>query len=193
VFDWLTTVENATGRKAILYSYPSWFAGIGFTDARLAGYPLFIATYGTCASVPAPWTSAVFWQYSSTGAVPGVNADKPMTDVDRFFGTLDQLMMLTGVSPPDAGGADATPPDDASSGADLGGTPTGGCACSFASDRSTSFSFSFALAFAIAFAFRVSGGRRRARRAATRGSGSTSRPPAPTADRASAARCRWRA
>jgi MYXO-CTERM domain-containing protein len=99
VFDWLAMVQAASGRTPIIYSYSSWFANAAFTDARLAGFPLFVATYGSCASVPAPWTQALFWQYSATGTVPGIAAT---TDLDRFFGTPDDLTGLTGPMP-DAG------------------------------------------------------------------------------------------
>jgi hypothetical protein len=94
VFDWLHAVEAATGRVPIIYSYPDWFAGVGFTDPALATYPLFIASYGSgsCAEVPAPWTTAMFWQYSATANVPGVGSS---TDADRFIGTEAQLASLT--------------------------------------------------------------------------------------------------
>src|SRR5258708_342749 len=72
VFDWLAAVEQATGRPPIVYSYPSWFGDVAVTDARLASYPLFIATYAAGADVPAPWTAATVWQDSATGRVPGI-------------------------------------------------------------------------------------------------------------------------
>lgn len=89
ILAWLNAVEQGTGRTPIVYSYPDWFADVAFTDPTLAQYPLFIATYGTCANVPAPWTSTVFWQYSATGTVPGVSGQ---ADVDRFVGTQAQLL-----------------------------------------------------------------------------------------------------
>lgn len=116
VFDWLAAVERATGRKPILYSYPAWFGDAGFTDPRLADYPLFIATYASCASVPAPWTSAVFWQYSATASVPGIATP---ADVDRFFGTPDQLTQYTGVT------RDAGVTGDAA----IAPTTAAGCGC----------------------------------------------------------------
>lgn len=111
IFDWLDTVESATGRKPIIYSYPSWFAAVGMTDARLADYPLFIASYNSCATIPQPWTTAVFWQYSATGTVPGLTSG---ADVDRFFGTEAELDGFT-IQPPiqagDAGvGGETSPP-----------------------------------------------------------------------------------
>jgi lysozyme len=119
-FDWLDTVQQATGVTPIIYSYPSWFADVTFTDPRLANYPLFIASYSTCATVPAPWTSAVFWQYSATTTVPGI---AKATDVDRFFGSDGDLAKLT-IQPP-------APMVDAGVGPDADVAPvlhqTGGC------------------------------------------------------------------
>jgi MYXO-CTERM domain-containing protein len=106
IYDWLDTVEAATGRKAILYSYVSWFASVGFTDTKLADYPLFIASYNSCATIPQPWTSAVFWQYSATGTVTGVPGQ---VDLDHFFGTDGELGGFT-IQP---AGADAGVTPDA--------------------------------------------------------------------------------
>jgi lysozyme len=122
IFDWLTAVQQATGRTPIVYSYPDWFADVGFTSAQLTQYPLFIATYGSsCADVPAPWTSMLFWQYSATGTVPGITGQ---VDLDRFPGTMAQLMGLTGAAGGDAGSeaaaSDAASPEDASSPGDAG-------------------------------------------------------------------------
>jgi hypothetical protein len=102
----------------VLYSYPSWFSGVGVTDAQLASYPLFIASPNACATVPAPWSLATFWQYGQ-GPVAGITGN---VDVDRFFGTYDQLLGLTN---PPAGG-------DAGTGGDAGSTDSsqpGGCGC----------------------------------------------------------------
>jgi lysozyme len=117
-YDWLDTVEAATGRKPILYSYVSWFASVGFTDTRLADYPLFIASYNSCATIPQPWTSAVFWQYSSTGTVTGVSGQ---VDLDHFFGTAGDLGGFT-IQP---AGADAGVTPDA----DTIQTDQAGCGC----------------------------------------------------------------
>ena len=122
VYDWLDTVQAATGRAPIVYSYPSWFADLQMTDAKLANYPLFIASYNSCATIPQPWTTAVFWQYSATGTVPGVTGN---ADVDRFFGSADDLNAFT-IQPapqPDAGMVDPmTPPPEAPAGCGCRGT-----------------------------------------------------------------------
>jgi lysozyme len=122
VFDFLQAVEQATGRVPLVYSYPDWFANVGFTDSALASYPLFIASYTTCPAVPAPWGSAVFWQYSATADIPGVGSS---ADADRFIGTLAELESLT--VPPvgaDVGGADVG----------LSEPRGGGCGCATTPD-----------------------------------------------------------
>jgi lysozyme len=113
MFDWLDTVQAATGVTPIIYSYVSWFADVQVTDSKLADYPLFIASYNPCATVPAPWTAATFWQYSATGTVSGIPGTGDV-DEDRFFGDLTQLETLTVQPPvmtemPDAGVAAGSP------------------------------------------------------------------------------------
>jgi lysozyme len=153
-FDWLNTVEAATGRTPIVYSYPSWFADVQFTDPKLANYPLYIATLNTtctvgapgcCASAPPPWTTATFWQYSFTGTVQGITGQ---VDLDRFVGSASQLMAFANPPAPDLGGGDLGGADggtgDAATGGDLAGGDlagvgagdaggpkgaTGGCTC----------------------------------------------------------------
>ena len=101
IFDWLDTVHTATGTTPILYSYVSWFASVAVTDPRLANYPLYIASYNACPTIPAPWTAATFWQYSASTQVNGIAQPG---DVDRFFGSAADLNALT-IQPPmaDAG------------------------------------------------------------------------------------------
>lgn len=131
VYDWLDTVQAATGRAPIIYSYPSWFAALQMTDAKLATYPLFIASYNSCATIPQPWTSAVFWQYSATGTVPGVTGQ---ADVDRFFGTAADLDAFT-IQPapaPDAGMIDPMMPPPMESPAGCGCRTSDGAGSSLA-------------------------------------------------------------
>ncbi|HTA93651.1 MAG TPA: glycoside hydrolase family 25 protein [Polyangiaceae bacterium] len=105
IFDWLATVTAKTGRKPIVYSYPSWFSAVGLTDLRLAGYPLFIASPAACAAVPAPWTSAAFWQYGTSARVPGIVG---ACSLDRWTGDLASLKAFAASHRgADAGSADA--------------------------------------------------------------------------------------
>ncbi len=93
VSDWLVAVEQQLGVTPIIYMSPS-FAGdeLGH-PAFLKKYQLWVAHYtlATAPTVPAPFTSWLFWQYSETTAVPGVQGH---ADVNWFNGTLDDLRQL---------------------------------------------------------------------------------------------------
>ncbi|HTR54648.1 MAG TPA: GH25 family lysozyme [Kofleriaceae bacterium] len=135
-YDWLMTVEQATGVKPFIYSYPSWFASVMFTDPMLAQYPLYIASYATCANVPSPWQSAVFWQYADNGTVSGVTGQ---VDEDRFVGSAGDLAGIT--IPPDAGvppGLDAGIGDDAGMQPEQGAGKAG-CGCGASSPGQTAW------------------------------------------------------
>jgi len=89
---WLTQVTAATGVRPIIYTTPTfwwssmsdttWFAQNGYTV-------LWVANWTTAAQPTVPangwagngWT---FWQYSSTGSVPGIAG---AVDLDRFNGS----------------------------------------------------------------------------------------------------------
>lgn len=88
---WLQTVESMTGKKPIVYTYPSFWSSVG-ASASFAGYPLNIANYGVnCPDVVGSWSSWTMWQYSDTGTVAGINAQ---IDEDHFNGDLAALQKL---------------------------------------------------------------------------------------------------
>ena len=125
----LREVEAATGKRPILYTFGSYFADNKVDAAGVDADPLFIAdpTTATCVGVPAPWSTAAFWQYSWTGTVGGITGE---VDRDRFLGDWAQLEALaSGLV--DAGlqgaGADAAV---AEAPADVAPTKLeGGCSC----------------------------------------------------------------
>jgi lysozyme len=141
VLAWLDTVEKATGRKPIVYSYVSWFDSTGVTDPKLADYPLFISNIETsCPDIPAPWTAVTFWQYQTTGGTaPGIDGD---CDLDRWMGNLASLQTFA-FGTPDAGptqtdAGKAAFPDAGNVETDAGSSTTnpdgappsdGGCGC----------------------------------------------------------------
>lgn len=102
--DFLDRVAQKTGRKPILYTSPSFFDGTlgspgGFADKAW----LWIANWEVnCPNVPGQWTDWPFWQYSSSGGVPGVQGAD--VDQDRFNGSFAELMAFTGAT-----GASGTP------------------------------------------------------------------------------------
>ncbi len=93
---WLNTVQSLTGRKAMIYSYPYFWAHnmrgtTTFRDHRLWG-----ASYGSSPTTfGGAWTTWTFWQYSSRTRLSGIHAQ---TDMNKFHGTLKQLRALANMS-----------------------------------------------------------------------------------------------
>ncbi|HEY7957863.1 MAG TPA: GH25 family lysozyme [Polyangia bacterium] len=93
---WLKTVEQLTGRKPIVYTYPDFWQNQISQPAGFTGYPLNIANYGvTCPNVVGSWATWTMWQNSSTGSVPGVSGN---VDEDTFNGSATALMQFAGGS-----------------------------------------------------------------------------------------------
>jgi lysozyme len=100
----LGAVAQALGRTPIVYTYASYFADNGIDTTGLEAYPLYLAWIPAsgaavddagqpCLDVPAPWSTAAFWQYSFRGAVAGVSG---AVDRDRFLGPRSALQSLAG-------------------------------------------------------------------------------------------------
>jgi GH25 family lysozyme M1 (1,4-beta-N-acetylmuramidase) len=78
---WVNEVTWLTGRRPIIYSgYYFWKDNMR-NDPSFADLPFWIATYGPRPMVPPVWSGWTFWQYSSSGAVPGINGN---VDMDVF-------------------------------------------------------------------------------------------------------------
>lgn len=82
LIDWthryLNTVQSLTGRQPIIYTYPNFWRTAMANTNEFAGYPLWIADYNgqnTPGPLPGGWSNWTFWQYTSTGRIPGVNGD----------------------------------------------------------------------------------------------------------------------
>ena len=85
----LALVQQATGKKPIVYDSYAGFAALFAAEPALANYPLWIASYGDAPPrIPAPGTDWTFWQYSATGTVTGITGN---VDLDRFNGSRDKL------------------------------------------------------------------------------------------------------
>jgi lysozyme len=110
----LEELANATGRKPILYSSPSFlgshFAGQGGNPpAWTKEYILWIANYleyqpGRLPFIPKGWHPWTFWQHSASGRVAGIVGN---VDLNWFDGTLEKLFQIAGhtgapVAPPPA-------------------------------------------------------------------------------------------
>jgi lysozyme len=75
---WCDGVEKALGVTPVIYLSPNFVAqvlGTNYAQA-LKKYPLWIANYNVAQpTIPSPWTTYVFWQYSDTGRVAGITGD----------------------------------------------------------------------------------------------------------------------
>jgi lysozyme len=89
--DWVSTIEQATGRAPLI------FTNAFFWDGSVAGpasspYPLWVAHWDVaCPNTPASWLGWDFWQYTGSGSVPGI-----VGPVNRnvFDGPLEELQQL---------------------------------------------------------------------------------------------------
>lgn len=88
---WLDRVEQATGRKPIIYTRANFWNSKLTPD--FGDYPLWVAHYEVPApTIPNGWNTWTFWQHTDKGQVAGVSSD---VDRNHFNGTLDQLRALT--------------------------------------------------------------------------------------------------
>jgi len=83
---WLAAIENAVGRKPLIYTSPGFGSNIG---TGFGAYPLWVANWGvTCPSMPGGWSTWVFWQTADNGTVKGISGP---VDLDEFNGKLADL------------------------------------------------------------------------------------------------------
>jgi lysozyme len=119
-------IRAVTGRTTILYTSRR-VVGLQGNPLQFASLPLWDANWSvSCPNLPDAWSAWAFWQYSSTGVVPGIASTIPV-DLNKFNGTQAQLVAL---ATPDSTGADGGA-DDAGSDA---GAPDGGHADAGAGD-----------------------------------------------------------
>lgn len=86
---WVARVREKLGVEPILYTGPDfWKTRVGNADHTTQ--PLWLAHYTQdCPTVPAPWTTWTFWQYTDRGKVPGIVGP---VDLDVFAGTYAELL-----------------------------------------------------------------------------------------------------
>jgi lysozyme len=103
---WIDVVEEELNRKPIIYSR-AYFLQDYFSEAGggppmwARDYPLWLAQYpnvyveGSEPTLPRGWFQWMFWQYSQTGRVNGINSK---VDLDVFNGSLADLYRFAGIS-----------------------------------------------------------------------------------------------
>lgn len=87
---WMQLVEEASGRRPILYTCSSFWRAQVNDSHSFSTYPLWIANYTTLVQpmLPSGWKQWTFWQHSEQGRVPGINGP---VDLDRFCGNAMEL------------------------------------------------------------------------------------------------------
>jgi lysozyme len=84
--DWLTVVEQETGRRPIIYTGPAFWNGYNL-GGMFKNYHLCVSDYRPLLEpqVPVGWSNWTFWQYTDKGTVVGVEGN-----VDRIKFKFDE-------------------------------------------------------------------------------------------------------
>ncbi len=98
--NWLQEVERLTGRTPMIYTgYYFWRDSVG-GPTDFGRYPLWLASWTNGAAptlIPSSWSTWTFWQWTSTGASPGIPWT---TDLNRFCCPDASLALLGGGNNP---------------------------------------------------------------------------------------------
>ena len=104
LIDWthryLNTVRALTGRQPIIYTYPNFWRTAMADTREFTQYPLWIADYnGRDAPGPLPggWAHWSFWQYTSSGRLPGITGN---VDLNVYSGAQGDFAAYANMWPP---------------------------------------------------------------------------------------------
>ncbi|HEX8986125.1 MAG TPA: GH25 family lysozyme [Bryobacteraceae bacterium] len=94
--EWLERVEQALGRRPLVYTRRGFMQDWLGDPGPLVHYPVWIAHYTQAPQpmVPAGWDRWTFWQYTETGRLDGLDCQ---FDFNRFQGSLPELLALAGI------------------------------------------------------------------------------------------------
>ncbi len=94
---WLVVIEQATGRKPIVYTYVDFWKTTLGNPQDLSGYPLWISEVNvTSPTIPGGWANWIFWQFAKQ-TISGISTG--LVDADAFNGTIDDLRIFSGYTP----------------------------------------------------------------------------------------------
>jgi GH25 family lysozyme M1 (1,4-beta-N-acetylmuramidase) len=86
--------------KVGIYTSPYYWESKVGSPLFGANYPLWIANYQVSSpKIPAPWTKALIWQYSSSESGSKYGAQSATVDTDYWMGTDEEFAKLIGSSP----------------------------------------------------------------------------------------------
>jgi hypothetical protein len=105
--DFCRRVQERLNTVPLIYT-GRWFSephNLG-SYPEIADFPLWLAAYQPAMPAPpAPWSVVSFWQYSSSGQIPGIVGD---VDLNVFNGTAEHLPLMGKLPSRDARGASDT-------------------------------------------------------------------------------------
>lgn len=87
--EWLETVEEATGKRPLIYSSKKFYEN--YLSDEFSNYPLWIAHFNVPGLELEPGSKWHFWQHNDKGRVKGI---KKNLDFNVFNGSLDELDQL---------------------------------------------------------------------------------------------------
>jgi len=99
VVEFMTMVEERTGRSPVIYSGNVLKEMLSPSDGRLSGYRLWLAQYNDTFSLPPTFSEAWLWQYSDGShgptphSVPGINSP---VDCNAYVGSGDLVAEWAG-------------------------------------------------------------------------------------------------
>ena len=94
----VTEARTLTGQYPVIYTTADWWDTCTGRSAAFGADPMWIAAYGfTSPPMPPGWKTWTFWQYTSSGTVPGVTTGRA-TDLDTFSPSMVGLINPGGQS-----------------------------------------------------------------------------------------------
>ncbi len=99
----LTHVEDGMGRVPAIYTSPGYWREFGSSSLSWSRFSLWVANWTSSPkpTIPLPWKSYIFWQYTCQGDGIAYGAESKSIDLNRFNGTMEELNTLAGiVNPP---------------------------------------------------------------------------------------------
>jgi GH25 family lysozyme M1 (1,4-beta-N-acetylmuramidase) len=95
VIEFCDEINILTGHKTIIYTSHGEWVSMGLSPlTSLAINPLWVASYGSSATAPPPWTIFAAWQFSGSGNAPGVVGPCDLSQCDD----LSLLLVPSGLS-----------------------------------------------------------------------------------------------
>jgi lysozyme len=96
--------ENASNKYPMIYTGPGFWMEYGDQTKRdyWIQFPLWNAhwTSSTTPKIPPPWTMWHFWQFTSKGPGEAFGSECLSMDMNRYNGTLNELMEFAGMNVP---------------------------------------------------------------------------------------------